>query len=431
MAAPTSDLIAELRWRNMVQDIVPETEAYLAGDGASGYIGFDPTAASLHVGSLLPIVLLRHLQRAGVRPIALVGGATGMVGDPSGKSAERNLLDRATLEANVAGIEAQLRRLLDFDHPTAPAILRNNLDWMGELSFLDFIRDVGKHVTVGYMMTKDSVRNRLETGLSFTEFSYQLIQGYDFLHLYRAEGCGLQCGGSDQWGNITTGIELIRRMDGGSAYAFTCPLLTRADGSKFGKSASGENIWLDPERTSPYAFYQFWIGQADADAGELLRKFTFLERGEIEALEKSHADQPHRRILQSALAREVTTWVHGDAACERAIAVSQILFGRSTRDDLERLGPRDLEEIFSGVPRFEVERSALEAGIDILDFLTGATDILPSKGEGRRALKENSIQVNKDRVASGFTVDASCLLADRHIVVQRGKKKYFLVTVTA
>lgn len=424
------NLIEELRWRGMIQDITPETEEYLSEHKSVGYIGFDPTATSLHIGSLVQIILLQHMQRAGHQPIALIGGATGMVGDPSGKSAERNLLDEETLQKNIDGMRAQLEKFLDFDAKENPAKLVNNYDWIGKFGFLEFLRDVGKHLTVNYMMAKDSVKKRVEsqTGISFTEFSYQLVQGYDFYHLYKEHNCKFQCGGSDQWGNITTGTELIRRMDGGKAYAFTCPLITKADGGKFGKTEEG-NVWLDPEMTSPYKFYQFWINVSDEDAERYIKILTFKSKEEIESLIAAHQDAPHLRVLQKALAEDLTIRVHSQEELDRAIAASGILFGKATREELDKLTERDILEIFEGVPQFDLPKDKLSGGLDMIGLLAGETDILSSNGEARRALKENSISVNKEKVSEDQTVSEADLLNGKYLIVQRGKKNYFLVIV--
>jgi tyrosyl-tRNA synthetase len=425
-------LIEELRWRGMIQDITPETEEFLNNNKTTGYIGFDPTAESLHIGSLVPILLLMHLQKAGHTPIALVGGATGMVGDPSMKSSERNLLDEATLQRNVEGIKKQLMHFLDFESKTNPAKLLNNYDWVGKMTFLEFIRDVGKHITVNYMMSKDSVKKRISgddrEGMSFTEFSYQLIQGYDFYYLHQNHGCMLQCGGSDQWGNITTGTELVRRMSGGKAYAFTCPLITKADGGKFGKTESG-NVWLDAERTSPYKFYQFWLNCADEDAEKYIKIFTFRERENIESLIAAHKEAPHMRQLQKALAEDITRLVHGEEALETAIVASGILFGSPSVEELNKLSAKNMEEIFEGVPAFEISKTELQSGVEIVDFLAGKTSILPSNGEARRALKENSISINKAKIGEDYKVSESDILKNNYILAQRGKKNYFLVKI--
>ncbi|MEZ4757744.1 MAG: tyrosine--tRNA ligase [Flavobacteriales bacterium] len=419
--------IDELRWRGMLQDSTPGVEEHLAQGPQRGYIGFDPTADSLHVGNLVQIMFLTHFQRSGHRAVALVGGATGMVGDPSGKKSERNLLDEEALRHNEACIKAQLQRFLDFEHPTNPAQLVNNYDWFKDMGFLHFIREVGKHITVNYMMAKDSVKNRLETGISFTEFSYQLVQGYDFVHLHKTLGCTLQMGGSDQWGNITTGTELIRRMGGGEAFAVTTPLLTKADGTKFGKSEGG-NIWLDAARTSPYKFYQFWLNSSDADAPRFIRIFSTRGQEELEALIAAHNAAPHQRTLQKELAAEITQRVHGAEELAGAIAASEVLFGNSAAG-LAALSEQQWMDVFEGVPQADVARSTLEAGTSIIDLLTDHTGFLPSKGEAKRALKEGSIAVNKVKVDEQRSVSAADRLGGRFILLQRGKKNYFLVRV--
>lgn len=420
------NVIEELRWRGMVQDIMPGLEEQLLKEMTAGYVGFDPTSDSLHVGNLLPIMLLKHFQLAGHKPYALVGGATGMVGDPSGKSAERNLLDEATLNHNVASVQEQLRKFLDFENGENKAELVNNYDWMKEFSFLDFIREVGKHITVNYMMAKDSVKKRIETGISFTEFSYQLLQGYDFYHLYKHNNVKVQFGGSDQWGNITTGTELVRRKAGGEAYAFTCPLLTKADGGKFGKTESG-TVWLDAEKTSPYAFYQFWLNATDADAIKLIRFYTLKTREEIEALEAQHNEAPHLRILQKAVAEEVTTRVHGEEALQTAIAASNILFGKSTADDLKQLSERDFLSIFDGVPQAGISKSEIESGVGIIDLLAAKTGFLSSNSEARRELKANSISVNKEKTTEDSVITADHLINGKYILLGKGKKTNFIV----
>jgi tyrosyl-tRNA synthetase len=422
----THGFIDELRWRGMLQDSTPGVEEHLAKGPQRGYIGFDPTADSLHVGNLVQIMFLTHFQRSGHRAVALVGGATGMVGDPSGKKTERNLLDEDALRHNEACIKAQLQRFLDFEHPTNPAQLVNNYDWFKDMGFLHFIREVGKHITVNYMMAKDSVKARLETGISFTEFSYQLVQGYDYVHLNRTLGCTLQMGGSDQWGNITTGTELIRRMGGGEAHAVTTPLLTKADGSKFGKSEGG-NIWLDAARTSPYKFYQFWLNSSDADAPRFIRIFSTRGQEELEALIAEHAAAPHKRNLQKELAAEITQRVHGADELQAALQASEILFGNATAEALAALSEQQWMDVFEGVPQAEVSRDALATGIPIVDLLSEVGGFLPSKGEARRALKENSIAVNKAKAAEDRVVNADDLLGGKFILLQRGKKNYFLV----
>ena len=423
--------VEELEWRGMLHDIMPETENHLNQGPTSAYIGFDPTADSLHIGSLVQILILMHFQRAGHQPIALVGGATGMIGDPSGKSDERNLLDSAALEKNVAGIKAQLERFLDFSSSNQnPAILVNNFDWMKDYSLIDFSRDIGKHITVNYMMAKDSVKKRLgsesQVGMSFTEFTYQLLQGYDFLHLYQNYNCTLQMGGSDQWGNITTGTELVRRKAGGKAYAITCPLITKADGTKFGKTEGG-NIWLDKNRTSPYKFYQYWLNASDADAENYIKIFTFLTKEEIDALIEEHKETPHLRLLQKRIAEEVTVLVHSKEDLANAQRASQILFGKSTSEDLMQLDNATFLDVFDGVPQAQMDKSALADGVEIISALAGEGKLLKSNGEARRALKENSIAVNKTKVSDQKKITAKDLINDRYILLQRGKKSYFIL----
>ncbi len=427
------NFVDELKWRGMVHSMIPGTEELLSGGKmVTAYLGIDPTADSLHIGHLCGVMMLRHFQRAGHKPLALVGGATGMIGDPSGKSQERNLLNEATLRHNQEAIKAQLARFLDFDSD-APnrAELVNNYDWMKEFSFLDFAREVGKHITVNYMMATDSVKRRLNgearDGLSFTEFTYQLLQGYDFLHLYRHKGCRLQMGGSDQWGNITTGTELIRRTDGGEAYALTCPLITKADGGKFGKTESG-NVWLDAARTSPYKFYQFWLNVSDADAEKYLKIFTFLTQDEIAALADEHAGDPGRRPMQKRLAEEVTVMVHGRDAYNAALDASQILFSNNAGEQLRRLDEQTLLDIFEGVPTFEIDAARLEAGIPVLDMLAVETGVFSSKGEARKMIQGNGLSINKDKYTDpNGTITSQHLLNGRYILVQRGKKNYFLI----
>ena len=423
--------VEELEWRGMLHDIMPETENHLNQGPTSAYIGFDPTADSLHIGSLVQILILMHFQRAGHQPIALVGGATGMIGDPSGKSDERNLLDSAALEKNVAGIKAQLERFLDFSSSNQnPAILVNNFDWMKDYSLIDFSRDIGKHITVNYMMAKDSVKKRLgsesQVGMSFTEFTYQLLQGYDFLHLYQNYNCTLQMGGSDQWGNITTGTELVRRKAGGKAYAITCPLITKADGTKFGKTEGG-NIWLDKNRTSPYKFYQYWLNASDADAENYIKIFTFLTKEEIDALIEEHKETPHLRLLQKRIAEEITVLVHSKEDLANAQRASQILFGKSTSEDLMQLDNATFLDVFDGVPQAQMDKSALADGVEIISALAGEGKLLKSNGEARRALKENSISVNKTKVSDQKKITAEDLINDRYILLQRGKKSYFIL----
>ena len=426
-----ANFVAELQWRGMLHDIMPGTEQHLMEGMRSAYVGIDPTADSLHIGHLVGVMMLRHLQLAGHRPIALIGGATGMIGDPSGKSAERNLLDETTLRFNQEAIKGQLSRFLEFEKAgDNAAILVNNYDWMKDFTFLEFIRDVGKHITVNYMMAKDSVRKRLseesKEGMSFTEFTYQLVQGYDFLYLYRKYGCSLQMGGSDQWGNITTGTELIRRIDGGKGYALTCPLITKADGTKFGKTESG-NVWLDPHKTSPYKFYQYWLNTSDADAEKYIKIFTFLTREEVDALVAAHREAPHQRALQRRLAEELTTLVHSAQDLENAERASQILFGKSTAASLKSLSEDLFLEIFEGVPQGRLSRGELDSGLDMIAALSAKTGFLKSNGEARRELKQNAISVNKTRVGEDYTITEDDLIRDRFVLLQRGKKHYFVL----
>ncbi len=427
------NFVEELRWRGMIHDVMPGTEDLLLKEVVTAYVGIDPTADSLHIGHLVGIMMLRHLQSCGHRPVVLVGGATGMIGDPSGKSQERNLLDEPTLRHNQESIKKQIAKFLDFETKAEnQALMVNNYDWMKEFSFLGFIRDVGKHITVNYMMAKDSVKKRIsgETGegMSFTEFTYQLVQGYDYLHLYKEYNCKLQMGGSDQWGNITTGTEMIRRIAGGEAYALTCPLITKADGGKFGKTEKG-NIWLDPERTSPYQFYQFWINVSDADASRYIRIFTLRSKSEIEQLEAEHALAPHTRILQKALANDLTINVHSEADLQAAIEASEILFGKGTTETLRKLDEKTLLSIFDGVPQFEIEKDSLNNNLNASDFLAGVTSIFPSKGEARRTMKEGGVMINREKVTEETLITQSMLLNGRYILVQRGKKNYYLVIV--
>ncbi len=427
------NFVEELQWRGMVHDVMPDTETHLLEQMRSAYVGFDPTADSLHIGNLVPIMLLSFFQRSGHRPVALVGGATGMIGDPSGKSNERNFLDEKTLRHNQACVRAQLSQFLDFTSGAEnEALLVNNYDWMKEFSFLDFIRDVGKHITVNYMMAKDSVKSRFSgenaDGLSFTEFTYQLVQGYDFLHLFKNQNITLQMGGSDQWGNITTGTEMIRRIGGGKGYALTCPLITKSDGSKFGKSEGG-NVWLDAKRTSPYKFYQYWLNTSDDDAEKYIKIFTFLDKETIDALVAAHKEAPHQRALQKRLAQEVTTTVHSEEAYNTAVSASEILFGKSTSDDLKKIDADTFLDIFEGVPQAEVSRKQISDGLDIIGALAEQTGFLKSNGEARRALKENSISVNKEKVQEGFSISEGDLLNDRFVLLQRGKKNYFIISI--
>ena len=426
------NFIEELRWRGMIHDMIPGTEEQLLKEQTSAYLGIDPTADSLHIGHLVGVMMLRHLQIAGHRPIALIGGATGMIGDPSLKSAERNLLDEETLRHNQECIKKQLSKFLDFDSdaPNA-AVLVNNYDWMKDYTFLGFIRDIGKLITVNYMMAKDSVKKRLNgensAGMSFTEFSYQLLQGYDYLYLYRNYGVRLQMGGSDQWGNITTGTELIRRTEGGEAFALVCPLITKADGGKFGKTESG-NVWLDPARTSPYAFYQFWLNVNDTDAARYIKIFTTLTKEEIAALEAQQAEAPHLRPLQKRLVEEITILVHGRENYESAVAASGILFGQGTKEQLQTLDEATLLAVFEGVPQFEISRDKLASGIKVIDLLTEEAAVFPSKGELRKLITAGGLSVNKEKVASPEdTFSADQLIAGRYLLVQRGKKSYYLI----
>lgn len=421
------NFIEELNWRGMIHTVMPGTEEQLAKEMTTGYIGYDPTSDSLHIGNLVTIMLLKHFQLAGHRPCVIVGGATGMIGDPSGKSQERNLLDEDALRHNQECIKKQLMKFLDFDSP-APnaALILNNYDWMKTFSFLDFLRQVGKHLTINYMMAKDSVQNRLATGLSFTEFSYQLLQAYDFFHLFKTIDCKFQMGGSDQWGNITSGSELIRRMAGGEAFALTCPLITKADGGKFGKSEEG-NVWLDPQKTSPYNFYQFWLNTTDEDANNFIRIFSLLSRQEIENLIEEHGKAPHLRVLQKALARDITIRVHSQEDYESAVKASEILFGGGTTETLKSLDEKTFLSIFDGVPVSEVPVSLFENPLKIVDFLSDHTNVFPSKSEARRMLKSNAVLVNKNKIDDTFEVTKSDLLNDRHILIQKGKKNYHIV----
>ena len=428
-----NSFIEELRWRGMLQDMTPELEEHLSKGMASAYLGFDPTADSLHIGHLVGVMTLLHFQRSGHKPFALVGGATGMIGDPSFKSAERNLLNKETLDHNVSCIQSQLAKFLDFSGSTPnKAELVNNYDWMSQFSFLDFIRDVGKHITVNYMMSKDSVKRRLEdgNGLSFTEFSYQLIQGYDFYHLWKNENCSIQLGGSDQWGNIVTGTELIRRMGGGSAYALTVPLITKADGTKFGKTEGG-SVWLDPEKTSPYAFYQFWLNVSDEDASKYIRIFTTLDKTTIESLEAEHAEAPHLRTLQKEIAKNVTIMVHSQEDYEMAVKASEILFGKSSTEDLASLDERTFLQVFDGVPQVQLSKEEYSSFGSILDLFGEATQgvIFASKGEARKMIQGGGVSINKEKIADPNAVLTSSLLQDKYLLVQKGKKNYYIVEV--
>jgi|TARA_Y100000385_G_scaffold45485_1_gene42141 tyrosyl-tRNA synthetase len=419
--------IEELRWRGMLHDIMPGTEEALNKESVGGYIGFDPTADSLHIGSLVQIMILLHFQRAGHKPIALIGGATGMVGDPSGKTKERNLLTKEQIDINLNGIKNQLEKILDFNPETKNhAELVNNYDWFGGISFLDFIRDVGKHISINYMLAKDAVKSRMETGLSFTEFSYPLIQGYDFFVLNRDKNCKIQLGGSDQWGNIVTGTELIRRLGGSDAYAATTPLITKADGSKFGKSEGG-NVWLDPKKTSPYKFYQYWINASDEDSEKYVKIFTLKTKKEIDVLIAEHKTAPHLRILQKEVARDITIRVHSEEDLNVAIEASNILFGKSTSESLSKLSEEDFLAVFDGVPQADVSKALL--GNDELllsEVAVAQTSFLPSNGEFRRAIKENSFSLNKDKVRDDVTISKSNLIVGKYLLLQRGKKQYFI-----
>lgn len=428
-----NSFIEELRWRGMLQDMTPEIEEHLSKGMASAYLGFDPTADSLHIGHLVGVMTLLHFQRAGHKPFALVGGATGMIGDPSFKSAERNLLNKETLDHNVSCIKAQLSKFLDFSGATEnKAELVNNYDWMSQFSFLEFIRDVGKHITVNYMMSKDSVKRRLEdgNGLSFTEFSYQLIQGYDFYHLWKNRNCSIQLGGSDQWGNIVTGTELIRRMGGGSAYALTVPLITKADGTKFGKTEGG-SVWLDPEKTSPYAFYQFWLNVSDEDASKYIRIFTTLDQASIEDLEKEHQEAPHLRILQKEIAKNVTIMVHSEEDFEMAVKASAILFGKSSTEDLASLDERTFLQVFDGVPQVQISKSEFEGFESVLDLFGEPSQgvIFGSKGEARKMIQGGGVSINKEKITDPNEGISFELLQGKYLLVQKGKKNYYIVEI--
>lgn len=426
------NFVEELTWRGMIHDITPGTEELLQREMTAAYVGIDPTAESLHIGHLVSVMMLKHFQLAGHKPIALVGGATGMIGDPSGKSVERNLLDEESLRHNEACLKKQLARFLDFESDAANAAeLVNNYDWMKEFSFLDFIRDIGKHITVNYMMAKDSVKKRLgedsRSGLSFTEFTYQLVQGTDFLYLYREKRCRLQMGGSDQWGNIMTGTELIRRKEGGEAFALTCPLITKADGGKFGKTESG-NVWLDPKLTTPYKFYQFWLNVSDADAEKYIKIFTLLNQEEVTALVREHAAAPHQRPLQKRLAQEVTCMVHGEAEYDMAVEASQILFGNATTESLAKLDRGTFLAVFEGVPTYEVDRAKFDAGVPIVELLATETAAFPSKGELRRTIKGNGLSLNKTKLTDqDYLVTGADLINGSYLLIQKGKKQYYIV----
>lgn len=426
----TKDFVEELRWRGMIHDMMPGVQDQLNKEMTSAYIGFDPTADSLHIGSLVQIMTLVHLQRAGHKPFALVGGATGMVGDPSGKSAERNLLSEDILQHNLACVQKQLEKFLDFDCGDNSAEVVNNYDWFKEFSFLDFIRDVGKHITVNYMMAKDSVKNRLESGMSFTEFSYQLVQGYDFYWLNQNKNCKVQLGGSDQWGNIVTGTELIRRKCSGEAWAITTPLIKKADGTKFGKTEGG-NVWLDKEKTSPYKFYQYWLNASDEDAENYIKIFTLFGQEKIEELISKHKEAPHQRMLQQAIARDITIRVHSEEDYEMAIKASGILFGKSTTEDLESLDEQTLLSVFEGVPQANISKSAFEAAQNVTDLLSDVTEgiVFPSKGEARRMIKGGGVSLNKSKLTSAEQPVNVKLLSGKYVLAQKGKKNYFLISV--
>ncbi len=427
------NFVEELKWRGMLHQNMPGVEEHLNETMRSAYIGFDPTADSLHIGNLVPIMILAHYQRSGHKPYALVGGATGMIGDPSGKSNERNLLDEETLKHNQESIKKQLSHFLDFESDADnAAVLVNNYDWMKSFSFLEFIRDVGKHITVNYMMAKDSVKNRISSesseGMSFTEFTYQLVQGYDFLHLYKAHNCTIQMGGSDQWGNITTGTELIRRIGNGKGFAITCPLITKSDGSKFGKSEGG-NVWLDAKRTSPYKFYQYWLNSSDEDAEKYIKIFTFLTEETINELVKAHKEAPHLRVLQKRLAKEITTMVHSEADFENAEKASNILYSKSFKDDIQSLNEQLFLDVFEGVPQAEISREDFEAGLDMIGALAAKTNFLNSNGEARRALKENSISVNKEKIKEDYVLGSQDLINNQYIILNKGKRNTYIIKV--
>jgi tyrosyl-tRNA synthetase len=424
------NFVEELKWRGMIHDVMPGTEEKLNKEMVAGYVGFDPTASSLTIGNLVSIMLLVHLQKCGHKPIALIGGATGMIGDPSGKAEERKLLNEETLRHNQECQKKQLTKFLDFNTEKNSAELVNNYDWFKDIGFIGFLRDVGKHLTVNYMMSKDSVKSRLVTGISFTEFSYQLLQGYDYYHLYKEKGCRLQMGGSDQWGNITAGTELIRRMDGGEAFALTSPLITKADGTKFGKSESG-NVWLDPELTSPYKFYQFWLNSSDEDAAKWIRIFTLLTQSEIEALEKQHLLAPHERALQHALAKDVTIRVHSESDYHTAVKASEILFGKSTTEDLLSLNESTLLSVLEGVPQVEIQNEEYKNAPNVTELLSVITQslIFPSKGEARKMIAGGGVSINKNKVGSPEATAQFELLLNKYLLVQKGKKNYFLIKI--
>ena len=423
------NFVDELRWREMIHDVTPGLEEKMATGMISGYIGFDPTGRSLHIGHMIPIMLLMHLQRCGHKPIALVGGATGMIGDPSGKSAERNLLSMDIVAENVKSIRRQLEKFLDFSDAPNRAEMVNNHDWTKDVTILDFLRDIGKHLTVNYMVAKDSVKGRWDQGISFTEFSYQLLQSFDYYHLYANKNCALQLGGSDQWGNITSGTELIRRKCGGDAFGLTCPLLRRSDGKKFGKSEGGESVWLDPTMTSPYKFYQYWLNCTDEDAPKLLRFFTLMGKEEIAALEKQHADAPHERIMQKALAKDVTTRVHSAEECQKAIDASEILFGKGSTETLKSLSEEDFLMIFDGVPQSQIPLADIEKGVQVIDLVAEKSKLFPSKGEARRMISQGGLSVNKEKIDDpAHVINTNMLLNNKYLLFQKGKKSYFIIS---
>ena len=428
------NFIDEIRWRGLIHDEMPGIEDHLSDSIRVSYTGFDPTSNSLHIGSLVPIMLLAHFQRSGHKPIALIGGATGMIGDPSGKSAERNLLDEETLVTNQAAIKQQLSQFLNFDSKEKnSALILNNFDWMNRFSFLDFTRDIGKHISVNYMISKDSVKNRISSesssGMSFTEFTYQLIQGYDFLHLHKNYNCTIQMGGSDQWGNITTGTELIRRIDSGKGYALTCPLITKSDGSKFGKSETG-NIWLDPNKTSVYKFYQYWLNTSDDDAEKYIKIFTFLSKKEINNIVILHKKEPHKRLIQKSLAKEITTIVHSDKSFLQVELASTILYSKSFKKDIESIDENTFLDIFEGVPLVELPKNELVKGFDMISVLSSKTEFLKSNSDARRSLSENSISINKSKVKEDYLVENKDLINDKYVIINKGKRSTFIIKFT-
>ena len=421
------NFVSEMKWRDMVNDLTPGIEEELASKMSTGYVGFDPTASSLHIGSLAPIMLLMHLQRSGHKPIALLGGATAMIGDPSGKKSERKLLTQEEVDSNLKSVKKQLELFLDFDCGRNSAEIVNNLDWVGNLNIINFFRDFGKSLTVNYMMAKDSVKNRIETGISFTEFSYQLIQAYDFFHLYKTKNCKIQIGGSDQWGNITSGIELIRKQMGEQAFALTCPLVTKTDGSKFGKTEDG-NIWLDSNRTSPYKFLQYWMNVSDTDAKKYIKVFSLCNESEVLDLQLNHDKEPHLRILQKQLAKEITSRVHGESTYYNAMKVSEILFGKDTQDELRKISEKDFLMIFEGVPMYTISRDVLNK-IDPITLFVEKSQIFSSKGEARRMLSSNAISLNKQKINLDTVIDSTDLLNNKYLLIQKGKKNYMIINV--